>query len=91
VGVGVACGGSDGGVTDADAAVSTASDGAGAGVPTGVGGGSVGVAWADGVTTGVGVAVGTAATFKRPAPERARGTVPSSRKRIAMIPRPQRR
>ena len=84
----MALGGGDGGVTDAETSVG--SDGFGAGVPTGVGGGSVSAACADGVTSAEGVAVGTAVALRRPAPERARGTVPSNRKRIAMSPRPQR-
>jgi hypothetical protein len=75
------------------------SDGIGAGVPTGVAGGSVrvtvtGTEAASGlplaVGVAVGVAVGTLATLTSPAPERARGTVPSKRKSTAMIPRPQR-
>jgi hypothetical protein len=45
---------------------------------------------ASGLLVAVGVAVGTVVGLRRPAPERARGTVPSKRKRIAMIPRPQR-
>ena len=82
-------------MTEADALVSTASEGWGAGIPTGVGGGSVGVTvtWTDtvsGLPVAVGLAVGTVATLRSPAPERARGTEPSKRNRIAMIPRPQR-
>ena len=89
----MALGGGDGGVTEAETSVG--SDGFGAGVPTGVGEGSlaVTVAGADavaGLAVAVGVAVGTVVALRRPAPERARGTVPSRRKRIAMIPRPQR-
>src|SRR5256885_1642436 len=66
---------------------------AGAGVPVGVGGGGVTVASADGlacVAAAVEVGVGTTATFRSPTPERARGMIPSKRKRIAMSPMPQR-
>src|SRR2546423_1387234 len=96
-GVAVAAPAGDGGETDADAAVSTATDGFGAGVPSGVCGGSVGttVTGTDSpvgvlptVGFGVGFAVGvaTVATFRSPAPESARGTAPSKRKSSAQIP-----
>ena len=70
-------------------------------MPSGVGGGSVGttVTGTDspvgmlptvGFAVGFGVAVAIVATFRSPAPESARGTMPSKRKRSATIPMPQR-
>src|SRR5439155_11766310 len=61
------------------------------GVPPATGAGASGCGVAS--TLAVGVAVGstaTFATFRTPAPESARGTVPSTRNRIATIPMPQR-
>ena len=93
MGVGVAAGGGDGGVTDADAPVSTASDGFGAGVPSGVAT-ATGIVASGGcvaTTLAVGVGLGAVATlFMSPAPDNARGTMPSNRKRSATIPMPQR-
>ena len=80
-------------MTDTEAAVSTASDGFGAGVPSGVATATGAVASACDVaaaTVGDAIAVGTGDALSNPAPESARGTMPSKRKRIAMIPMPQR-